>query len=932
MADESQLIVRLLAEVSQLRAGMDAAQRTVQANVGGIREQLARLQATQRDVITQWNQGWQLAERVLQTFGAAWDATMGGVVRRGEDFQQLGRRLGENVGELSRISFAAQQAGVDLGDVGLAYRSLSRALVEAKDTSSQAHRVLVDGLKLTSDELDRLRRASPTDAILEIGRLLEQHADGAEKAAAGQTLFGRAYQTTMILLREGEEEIRKNIEIAKLYGLTLDQDVADASDRLGDAFTRLNAARDGFFQRLLGNTQLLDTLAGVVEGTADELAAMGRAIPESQTAALREAIAGLATSLRGLVPDVTAAVSALRPLLDGLKWLIDNREAVQGGLAGAAAGGLAGGPVGAIIGGLGGARAGGIIGTRRQNEDAALETIRQQQEEAAARARQSAGITGGLGMTMPGGGAIPSLDLGSPSVLPRPVRPPLAVPTGDEEEEKARARREAYEALLREQERAVASEQDSAARRLEIVRDFSERIKRQFGEESEEFDKQKLVVIRAEQAVGQERYQTLLRDQERDLIAVRGDAAAKLQVVQEYTARVKAEFGEQSDEYQRQLTVQMQAEQSADDQREALAVQRIQDARDAALRELDARKQATEDAARLGQISQRAALEQLRAYWQERLQIQLTAINQERELLFGTTTPGQPGQPGQPGEGGQPFRGSGTEEDRQRLDAQEGQARGEASMGEATTQAEELLQVQQQFEQVFMSISQGWDRTMLGLIQGTQTWQMAVRNMGLNMVAQLSSTFVQIAAKWAAMQLAQLIAQRTADAAKVASTAQRVQAEKAIELPAALKKIVMQAAQAAAGAANAVASIPYVGPILAPIAAATTFAVVMGFGALISAEGGADEIGPEGALARLHPKEMVLPAHLAQGVRRMASMDGGGNIVEAFREAGGTEAQPVSHTTINVSAIDARGVRDFFDQHKHLMADTMKGVARLRNR
>src|SRR5207249_68397 len=57
---------------------------------------------------------------------------------------------------------------------------------------------------------------------------------------------------------------------------------------------------------------------------------------------------------------------------------------------------------------------------------------------------------------------------------------------------------------------------------------------------------------------------------------------------------------------------------------------------------------------------------------------------------------------------------------------------------------------------------------------------------------------------------------------------------------------------------------------LGAVAAAATFAAVMAFGAAISAERGAEEIGPEGAVALLHPKEMVLPAATAEAVRRMA--------------------------------------------------------------
>src|SRR5262249_15202934 len=56
----------------------------------------------------------------------------------------------------------------------------------------------------------------------------------------------------------------------------------------------------------------------------------------------------------------------------------------------------------------------------------------------------------------------------------------------------------------------------------------------------------------------------------------------------------------------------------------------------------------------------------------------------------------------------------------------------------------------------------------------------------------------------------------------------------------------------------------------APIAAAAAFAAV---GALGSAEGGQWEV-PGLQMTMLHPREMVLPAHLAQGVRNVVEKGG----------------------------------------------------------
>jgi hypothetical protein len=896
VADE-QLVVKLLAEVSQLRAGMADAQRVVTGGVAGINDRLAALRTTQQQTITAWNQGWELAGRVFQTFGDVWSSTVGGVIARGEELQQLGRRMRAPTDEIGALSFAVRQAGGEVGDIAIAYRALSRALTEASDTGSAANRTLVGGLGYTRAELERLKSLAPHEAILAVGASLEQFADGAEKAAAGQQLFGRGYLSLLTLLQEGPEEIRRNIDIAREYGATMEQSVADAADRAGDSFERLTLAREGFFNRLFANEDLLNALAAAVESVADELAQMGRSMPQAEVDALRGAVTGLADGLRSLAPDAAAAAGAVGGLIEKVRWLIDNREIVAGAMAGAGIGGLAG-PAGALVGGVIGAYGGGAVGAPRQADDAVLAQARADLEEARAAYRDKAGGLTGLGMTTDSGVSIPTLgDLGGPAG--GGVRPPLRIP--DDGKAEAAARRDAYEALLREQERALVAEQDSAQRRLEIVRAFSERIRATYGEESEEYDKQKLVVLRAEQAVGRERHEQLLRDQERDLLAVKDNAEARLGVIRATTQRIATEYGEGSREYQRQLQLQQQAEQAAADQRTQLAVRQIEQDRDAKLRALDLEKAQTEENRRLGRISQDQALDELQAYYAKRLAITLEAINRERALK---------------GDNPEALAGLGGEEQA---------ARGDAAAGEQGVLGEKQLALQQQFETVFSSIAQGWDRTILGMIQGTQTWQQAVSGMGLNLAGQLTSTFAQILARWAAMKLAELVIQRSTDAGKVASTATATASKAAIEAPEALASVTRNAAVAGSGAASAMASIPYVGPILAVVNMAAIFAAVMGMARNITAEGGAD-LGAEGAFAQLHPREMVLPANLADGVRRMAGIyqgaDGAG--------AGTVGSSQAVAVTYNVQMMDTHGAEQFFERHGRTLRGVLEHQGRLR--
>lgn len=84
----------------------------------------------------------------------------------------------------------------------------------------------------------------------------------------------------------------------------------------------------------------------------------------------------------------------------------------------------------------------------------------------------------------------------------------------------------------------------------------------------------------------------------------------------------------------------------------------------------------------------------------------------------------------------------------------------------------------------------------------------------------------------------------------------------------ALAQIAARAASAAAGAYSAIAAIPVVGPVLAPISAAAALAGVLALGnSIFSAKGGWGRVPQDGAVTELHKDEMVLPASIANPLR-----------------------------------------------------------------
>jgi hypothetical protein len=186
--------------------------------------------------------------------------------------------------------------------------------------------------------------------------------------------------------------------------------------------------------------------------------------------------------------------------------------------------------------------------------------------------------------------------------------------------------------------------------------------------------------------------------------------------------------------------------------------------------------------------------------------------------------------------------------------------------------------IRAKWQSIFQPIVQSWTQSLQGMINGTTNLRKALLNIGNAieteaiqwMTKVLTRFLVNEATKTAAVEAGATTRGGIEEAASVKSIA--------LSAITSLKQIVHQAAVAAAGAYAAIARIPYVGPILAPAAAAAALYGVYSLGkSVLSAEGGLGEVPEDGTLISAHAREMVLPASLAVPLRQMLLSGGAAN-------------------------------------------------------
>ena len=200
----------------------------------------------------------------------------------------------------------------------------------------------------------------------------------------------------------------------------------------------------------------------------------------------------------------------------------------------------------------------------------------------------------------------------------------------------------------------------------------------------------------------------------------------------------------------------------------------------------------------------------------------------------------------------------------------------------------------QGFDAIFKSMNINWT----GVLKGTENLRDEMTNIGENIANTMINAWLRMTAQ------------------QIAAETEAAVTGKEISATTSLTKIGNSAASAAAGAYDAFASIPYVGPVLGAIAAAVVFAAVMAFGASVGSAAGGWDVDKD-SLGMVHAKEMVLPAPLAEGIR---------GIIAGQGTVGGPSQQRAP--IINVTAMDGTDVKRVLSRH----APTIYNTLRLRGR
>ena len=228
---------------------------------------------------------------------------------------------------------------------------------------------------------------------------------------------------------------------------------------------------------------------------------------------------------------------------------------------------------------------------------------------------------------------------------------------------------------------------------------------------------------------------------------------------------------------------------------------------------------------------------------------------------------------------------------------------------------------EKRWDAVTKKINSTFDQSIQGLIHGTETFGKAFATLFDSLLADFTSFLANQALKWGEHQLVLLAEHIATQSGMTAATAAGTAARGAIDKVHSLAGILRAAGHAAA---KAMAEVPFP---LNLIEAPLIFGATLAFGAgLPSAAGGMDV--PSDMLAMVHKNEMVLPSSLADRVRSVTEPSGGSFGGNAVAGGGGPQ---ISISFGNISAVDARGIKDVLTQQRAHIADIVRQELRRTN-
>lgn len=807
-----------------------------------------------------------------------------------EQTQQTAQILGMTATQISGLNAVAQTADMSAGQMRSSLVRLERSMVAAANGGRQqaaAFRAL---------NVDVTQARNPMQALMMVADGMKNMPDGPRKTAAALTLMGRAGAQNIPILSQGSAAIQEMIRDAEQLGAVMSEEMVATGLEVDDAIDRMDLGFQGLKNTLF--TALAPAITMIVRGLTYLVQMMIQSY--RQGGLMKIILDALTFTLRVIATVVIIVGTAFSMAFNAAKAAVDGvigsvlylKELLSGG-----------GVAGMIRGTQQGIRE--VVDERRRTGGGRISNAPlTEAERARIRERGNAGSapdhSGSAAWFRSSGQAARNL-VNAPGEAARLTGRVWGAGSGRRPTPTSNGENEAMDLDMPGSGSGSSNSANNQA--------------------------------------AQQRMQMWLEEMRFKQDLARDDYDEQVRLQDQIIERSRAFYGADSAEYAQELRTKTRMARDHSDERRQMDAEDITNAQrnheagvDAwreheSLRIENARAN-IEELAELGEISEREKVARLRALLDQQLQMETDHEDRLYEIRVKAVQD-------------QLALDNVRPEERRRLNALLESLEEDHQNKMALIQRRHRNQVRRADAEAVRATVARWrgivepitgamQSVFTGLLRGTESF----RSLMFQALDGLVSHFIQkgfeMLTQWITMELAKTGATTAGAAARTGAEVAAATTGATVGSAAAMTQVTNNAAVSASGAYASTVVIPFIGPVAAPVAAAVALAAVLGFGALIaSARGGYDIPAGTNPLTQLHEKEMVLPAHIAEPLRR--SLRGAGprsNDLAGRSALVGSSARSETSLRgrggegdIHIHAVDARSF-------ERLLKSNRRGVAR----
>jgi hypothetical protein len=236
MATIGKLAVQITADTAGLSSGLANAGRQTddfQNRLGGLTNKLKIL-----------------GPAAIAAGGAFAIGMVKSVANTADELAKLSARTGVAVEDLSRLQYAAGLSGVSNQTLTASIERLSRGMAEAANGTGEAGKAF-EAMGVSVKNQDGSLR-SQRDVLQDVAERFQGYADGAEKSALAQRIFGRSGAQLIPLLNNGAKGLKDMADESDRLGNTISTRTAKSAEEFNDNITRMTTAMGGLARTIAG--------------------------------------------------------------------------------------------------------------------------------------------------------------------------------------------------------------------------------------------------------------------------------------------------------------------------------------------------------------------------------------------------------------------------------------------------------------------------------------------------------------------------------------------------------------------------------------------------------------------------------------------------------------------------------------------------------